>query len=193
MDHPVAKAVAKASAWTADQESALTDLVTANTGSLTYAEISASFESGAFTAKQVQGKILSMELFSHVRKAEKKAAPRLYSTDEEVRFIGMVKDGASMEILAEGFNRSIASVRGKALSLLRSEDIAAMPKQETSNAKARVDVLEGLNVSEFTVEELVAKTERTERGIKSMLSRRGLSCSDYDGAAKRAKLDKAAD
>ena len=42
----------------------------------------------------------------------------------------------------------------------------------------------------MTVADLVAATtDKTERGIKSTLSRRGLTCADYDGASKRAKLD----
>lgn len=189
MNYEVAKAAPKASAWTEAQESALTALVNENANNLTYAEIAAAFESGAFSAKQIQGKILSMELFDKVRKAEKKTAPRTYTEVEETKFVAMVKDSASMEALAEAFGRPIASVRGKALSLLRSEHIDAMPKQEGSSAKARTDVLEGLDVANMTVEAIAEKTERSVRGIKSTLSRRGVSCEDYDGAAKRAKLD----
>ncbi|WPJ68388.1 putative transcription factor D5 [Salmonella phage STP-SP2] len=41
----------------------------------------------------------------------------------------------------------------------------------------------------MTVAEIAEKTGKSERGVKSMLSRRGLVAKDYDGAAKRAKLD----
>lgn len=44
----------------------------------------------------------------------------------------------------------------------------------------------------MTVEEIAEKADRTARGVRSMLSRRGITCADYDGAAKRAKLDAAA-
>jgi|TARA_B110000908_G_C10227371_1_gene438701 hypothetical protein len=190
MDYEVDKAAPKASAWTDSQEGDITILVTANSGLLTYAEIAASFEGGAFNAKQVQGKLLSMELFSHVRKAEKVKAPRTYTEAEEAQFISIVEAGGSMESLAEAFGKPLASVRGKALSLLRGNEIVAMPKQETSNAKETSDFLAGLDITSMTVADLVeATTDKTERGIKSTLSRRGLTCADYDGAAKRAKLD----
>jgi hypothetical protein len=191
MEFPVAKAATKQSAWSESQEAELSQLVEGNSGTFTYAEVAATFQNGVFSAKQVQGKILSMELFTHIRKAEKVAAPRTYTPDEEVKFIAMVVDSASMEDLSDAFGRSVASVRGKALSLLRSEDISAMPKQAKSAAKERTDVLEGIDVASQTIEGLVDATGKTERGIKSILSRRGISCENYDGAAKRAKLDKA--
>ena len=189
MDYDVDKAATKVSSWTADQEAALTNLVNENANALTYAEIAAAFESGAFSAKQIQGKLLSMELFGLVRKSEKPAAVRTYSPEEEAKFVDLVENGASMEQLAEAFSKPIASVRGKALSLLKGEQIAEMPKQEKSSAKARADIFEGVDVEGKTVEELVEITGKTARGIKSTLSRRGLTCSDYDGAGKRAKLD----
>lgn len=193
LGHIVQKAATKASAWSTEQEVALTALLNSNPGAYTYAEIAVSFENGAFDKRQVQGKILSMELFSLVRKADKVAAVRTYTEEEEVRFVELANGGASMETLSEAFDRPIAKVRGKALSLLKSEQISSMPKQEKSAAKKQVDVFEGLDVAALTVAELSEKTERTERGIRSTLSRRGLKCSDYDGAAKRAKLDEKAE
>lgn len=189
MDYDVAKAAPKASAWTEGQEAALTSLVNDNANALTYAEIAASFEGGAFNAKQIQGKLLSMELFGLVRKADKVAPQRTYTEAEETQFVALANDGASMETLAEAFDKPIASVRGKALSLLKSEHISGMPKQEKSSAKARVDIFEGVDVASLTIEQLVEATGKTARGIKSTLSRRGVACSDYDGASKRAKLD----
>ena len=189
MDFEVAKAAPKASAWTEAQETALANLVQSNANNLTYAEIAASFENGAFNAKQVQGKLLSMELYGLVRKAEKKPAPRTYTPEEEAKFVSLVNDGASIEALAAAFGKEAASIRGKALSLLRSGDISDMPKQETSSAHAREDILEGIDVAEMTIEQIVEATGRTERGIKSTLSRRGLDCVDYKGAARREKLD----
>jgi len=189
LDFEVDKATAKASAWTPAQEAAITELVTSQTGTLTYAEISASFEGGVFNPKQVQGKLLSMELFSHVRKADKVKAVRKYTEAEEADFVTIINDGGSMEDLATKFGKPLASVRGKALSLLKGGEILAMPKQEKSNAKEVADVLANLEVAGLTVAELCTATEKSERGIKSILSRRGITCADYDGAAKRAKLD----
>ncbi len=189
MDYEVAKASPKTSSWTEAQEAALTSLVNDNANQLTYAEIAASFEGGVYNAKQIQGKLLSMELFGLVRKAEKVATPRTYTEAEESQFVELANGGATMEALAEAFSKPIASVRGKALSLLKSEHISEMPKQENSNAKARTDIFEGVDVAGSTIEQLVETTGKTVRGIKSTLSRRGISCADYDGAAKRAKLE----
>jgi len=186
----VEKASAKPSAWTPEQEAALATLVNDNAGVYTYAEIAAQFEGGAFKPNQIQGKILSMELYGSVRKAVKVAAKRTYSEDEEVKFVELANSGATMEELAEAFGKELSSVRGKALSLLKSEHISEMPKQSTSSAKSKADVLEGLDVASMTVEAIVEASGSTARGIKSILSRRGITCSNYDGAAKRAKLDK---
>ncbi|AZV01914.1 hypothetical protein [Aeromonas phage Akh-2] len=38
----------------------------------------------------------------------------------------------------------------------------------------------------MTIAELVEATGKAERSVKSMLTRRGLSAADYDGAAKKA-------
>ena len=45
-----------------EQEATLANFVQDNSGSYTYAEIASNFEGGAFSAKSIQGKILSMEL-----------------------------------------------------------------------------------------------------------------------------------
>ena len=58
--------------FTEDQEATLSAFVTSNSGEYTYAQIAEHFEGGAFSAKSIQGKILSMELTDHV-----KLAPRL--------------------------------------------------------------------------------------------------------------------
>lgn len=187
----VEKVTAKASAWSVDAEAALKELVLGNSGSFTYKEIAAQFEGGKFSHQQVQGKLLSMELFSHVRKADKKVAPRTYTPEQEVVFIKMANEGATMEALAEEFGKTKASVRGKALSLLRAESISAMPKQAESSAKAKVDPIKDIDVANMTVAAIAEASGKSERGIKSILSRRGIDCSDYKGAAKRAKLDSA--
>lgn len=194
MNYEVAKASAKVSPWTPAREEALASLIEANAGEMTYADLAATFEGGEFTAKQIQGKVLSMELFDKVRKAEKPTAQRTYTEAEEAQFVSLVAEGASMEALSEAFGRPVNSIRGKALSLLKSGDIEAMPVQETSAAKEKVDFLSTVeNFAELTVEDLAEQSGKTVRGIKSALSRRGITCANYDGAAKRAKLDAKAD
>ena len=43
------------------------------------------------------------------------------------------------------------------------------------------------DVSGMTVEEIAEAIGKTARGVKTMLTRRGLSASDYDGAARKEK------
>lgn len=177
------------SPWTADQETEVVNFLNANPNQYNYAEVAAAVCGGIYNAKQVQGKILSLELTNLVKPTEKAVAVRSFSADQEVDFINRVVSGASVEALATHFGKTVKQIRGKALSLFREGRIEAIPAQETSSAKAREDVLEGLDVTIMTVAEVAEKTGKSERGVKSMLSRRGLSAKDYDGAAKRAKLD----
>ena len=174
-------------AFSDSQEATLSAFVTDNSGTYTYAEIANHFEDGAFSAKSIQGKILSMELTEHVKPAPIKESVRTYSPDEEVMFIGMVNNGAFVEAIAEAMGRSVNSVRGKALSLLRSGDISAIPKQEHTKANGSADPLAEIDVTDMTVEAIAEEIGKTTRGVKTMLTRRGLTAADYDGAAKAAK------
>jgi len=170
-----------------DQEATLRAFVETNSGEYTYAQIAEHFEDGAFSAKSIQGKILSMELTDHVKPAPKVEAVRTYSEAEEAKFISMVQDGAFVEAIAEALGRSVNSVRGKALSLLRSGHIDAIPRQETTKGAAKQDPLADLAVADMTVEAIAEAIGKTARGVKTMLTRRGLAAADYDGAAKQAK------
>ena len=125
-------------AFSDEQESTLSNFVQDNSGSYTYAEIAENFEGGAFSAKSIQGKILSMQLTEHVKPAPKVETVKSYNEDEEATFVNMVNDGAYIEQIAESLGRSVNSIRGKALSLLRAGEINAIPKQEhvTGNSKA---------------------------------------------------------
>ena len=189
MDYDVEKSTGKAPAWSAEQEDALGTFVNANANKYTYVEIAELFQDGAFNAKQIQGKLLNMELFGSVLKAEKKVAPRKYTPEEEVELINLISAGTTIEDIAAAFDKPITSIRGKALSLLRAKQIDAMPKQANSQAKEPVDLLVEVNVAESTVDQIAEAIGKTSRGVKSMLSRRGLTCVDYDGAGRREKLD----
>ena len=176
------------SKFTASQENTLSAFVTGNSGEYTYAEIASHFEDGAFTAKSIQGKILSMELTGHVKPAPKVETVRTYTPAEEDTFVSMVNDGAYVEAIAEALGKSVNSVRGKAMSLLRSGDIDAIPRQEHTKSSAKEDPLAELgDVSDMTVEAIAESIGKTARGVKTMLTRRGLTASDYDGAAKKEK------
>ena len=168
-----------------EQEATLEAFVTDNSGQYTYAEIADSFEDGHFSAKSIQGKILSMELTSHVKPAEKQESVRTYSPEEEATFISMVNDNAFVEEIADALGKSVNSIRGKALSLLRSGDINAIPKQKETKGSSKADVLADLDIAGMTVEEIADEIGKTVRGVKTMLTRRGLQCANYNGAAKK--------
>ena len=168
-----------------EQEATLQAFVTDNSGLYTYAEIASNFEGGNFSAKSIQGKILSMELTSHVKPAPKVETVRTYTPEEEGTFVSMVNDGSFVEEIADALGKSVNSIRGKALSLLRSGEINAIPKQKETKGSSKADVLADVDVASHTVEEIADQIGKTVRGVKTMLTRRGLQCSDYNGAAKK--------
>ena len=171
-----------------DQAATLAAFVQDNSGEYTYAQIAEYFESGTFNKKLVQGKILSMELTDHVKPAPKVETVRTYSEEEESQFIEMVNGGAFVENIAEALGREIPSVRGKALSLLRAGVIDAIPRQEHTKGAAKEDPLEGISgLEDMTVEEIAEAIGKTVRGVKTMLTRRGISVFDYDGRARKEK------
>lgn len=179
---------AQKTAWSPEQTAELHSVLNANPGVFTYAELAGqlSFE---VNARTVQGKVLSEELTSLVKATPKKEVVRTYTEEEEAVFVEMANEGASIDAVAAALGRTLPQIRGKALSLHREGRIAAIPKQEASTRKASADQFEGLDVAEMTVAQLVEATGKGERSVKSMLTRRGLSAVDYDGAAKKAAAD----
>ena len=171
-----------------DQEATLQAFVTDNSGTYTYAQIAENFEGGAFSAKSIQGKILSMQLTEHVAPAPKVESVKTYSEDEEATFIGLVNDGAFIEQIAESLGKSVNSIRGKALSLLRAGEINAIPKQEVTKGSGKADPLADLDIDDMTVEQIADEIGKTVRGVKTMLTRRGLVCADYDGSARKERV-----
>ena len=172
-------------AFSDEQESTLSNFVQDNSGSYTYAEIAENFEGGAFSAKSIQGKILSMQLTEHVKPAPKVETVKSYNEDEEATFVNMVNDGAYIEQIADSLGRSVNSIRGKALSLLRAGEINAIPKQENVVGNSKADPLADMDISEMSVEDIADEIGKTVRGVKTMLTRRGLQCADYNGAARK--------
>jgi hypothetical protein len=189
MGYDVELASTRASkSFSPEQEATLSAFVSDNSGEYTYAQIAEHFEGGAFSAKSIQGKILSMELTAHVKPTPKVETVKSYTDAEEATFVKMVNDGAFVEQIADALNRTVNSIRGKALSLLRSGDIDAIPRQEVTKGSSKVDPLEELgDISAMTVEVIAEAIGKTARGVKTMLTRRGLVASDYDGAAKKEK------
>ena len=177
--------------WSADQAATLASVLNSNPNVYSYHDLSDNFFEGEFSAKQIQGKVLSMELTGLIKPAEKTEPVRTYTKDEEDMFLSLVETGNFVEDIAAKLNKSVNSVRGKALSLLRAGEISKIPAQRESHAKDTVDAFEalGASVATMTVAEIAASTNKTERGIRTILTRRGIKCADYDGEAKRAKAD----
>jgi len=177
--------------WSASQADTLRRVLEANVGVYSYQDLADNFFDGEFSAKQIQGKVLSMELTSTIKPSEKAEPVRTYTKDEEDMFLSLVETGNFVEDIAAKLNKSVNSVRGKALSLLRSGEIAKIPAQRESYAKDTVDAVDalGTTVESMTVAEIASATNKTERGIRTILTRRGIKCADYDGQAKRAKAD----
>ena len=170
------------------QEATLASFVTDNSGQYTYAQIAEHFEGGSFSPKSIQGKILSMELTEHVKPAPKPESVKTYTDAEESTFVEMVNGGSFVEEIAEALGKTVNSVRGKALSLLRAEAISAIPKQKETKGASKADPLADLgDVAGMTVEQIADAIGKTARGVKTMLTRRGLVAADYDGAAKKEK------
>jgi hypothetical protein len=192
LDREVASlAKEKTSAFTADEGADLADFVHANAGNLTYKQIAEHFADGKFTAKQIQGKLLALELTGSVKPAEKVEIARTYSDAEEAKFIKMAETGSFIEDIATALNKTVASVRGKALSLTRKGQISKIPAQRESHAKESIDPVTALGdkINTMTVAEIAATVDKTERGLRTLLTRRGIKVADYDGAAKKAKAE----
>jgi arsenate reductase-like glutaredoxin family protein len=192
LDREVASmAKEKVSAFTEVESTSLHKFVTNNSGEYTYKEIAESFAGGKFSAKQIQGKLLALELTGDVKPAEKVEVARTYTEAEEATFIKMAQAGKYIEEIAVTLGKTIPSVRGKALSLTRKNLIDKIPAQRDSHAKNTVDPVTALGskITTMTVAEIAAAVDKTERGLKTLLTRRGISVKDYDGAAKKAKAE----
>lgn len=192
LDREVASmAKEKTSAFSEAETAALTDFVSKRQGKLTYKEIAERFSEGKFTAKQIQGKLLALEMTGMVKPTEKVEAARTYTEQEESKFVQMVGQGKFIEDIAAALGKSIASVRGKALSLTRNGQIDKIPAQRESHATQSVDPVTSLGdrIVSMTVAEIAQAADKTERGIKTLLTRRGIKVADYDGAAKKAKAE----
>lgn len=180
----------KTSKFSPEQSEQLAAYVKANAGQFTYKQIAEQFP-GGFSAKEIQGKLLALELTGSVKPAEKVEAARTYSDAEEAKFIELAQSGAYIEDIATALGKEIASVRGKALSLTRKGQINKIPAQRDSHAKNVVDPVEALGdkIATMTVDEIAKAVDKTPRGLKTLLTRRGIKVADYDGAAKKAKAE----
>jgi len=84
MGHEVESSASVTSrAFTESQENTLRSFVTDNSGAYTYGQIAEAFEDGEFSSKQIQGKLLSMQLTEHVKPTPKVETPRSFTEAEE--------------------------------------------------------------------------------------------------------------
>jgi hypothetical protein len=153
---------------------ALRNFLEANSGVYTAEEIAEQFEDGKFNARQINGKALSLELTSAIKPAEKKVAPRTYTPEEEAQIEEMVQAGAFIEDIADALGKTVAQIRGKLLSM-------KMTAPQRDKKAAKTDAYDGIEAlaATHTVAELAEHFGKTERGVKTVLSRRKLAAKDY--------------
>ena len=173
-----------APAFDADETAALTSFLESNSGVHTAEEIATHFSAEwgrDVTSRQVNGKALSLEMTAHIKPAEKKVAPRTYSEAEEAQISDMAGSGAFLEDIAEALGKSVNSVRGKLLSMQLKA-----PQRDKKAAKS--DSYEGIEdmATSMSVAELADQFGKSERGVKTVLTRRGISATDYTPKALEA-------
>lgn len=186
-------AAVRTKSYTAAQEAEINSFLDANPQKYTYAEIAAAVLGGVKSPKEIQGKILSMDKTSLVKPTPKVEVEKKFSDAEELKLLGLIKKDMFIEDIAASMNREVNSIRGKILSLSRTNPDIKIPKQKTYKSKDAVDPITALgDVSEMTIAEISTATGKTERGVKTMLTHRGLACKDYNGAKKAEKIAAAA-
>lgn len=182
----VEKVSEKAKTFSVAEEEALVSLVTGNPGTFTFKEIATQVMGSEDYAKKVQGKLLSLELTDQVKKAEPKESVKTYTEDEEATIVKMAGSNAFLEDIAEALGKTLNSVRGKCLSMLKTHGIK-YPTQKNKKEAAKDAFADLSNINEMTVAEIASTVGKTERGIKTMLTHRAITCADYDGAKRAEK------
>jgi len=166
--------------FTEEETNELRDFLEANYGVHTAEEIAENVAGGKFNARQINGKALSLEMTGAIRPADKKAAPRSYTEAEEEQIAEMAASGAFIEDIAEALGKPVQSIRGKLLSM-------QLKAPQRDKKVARSDSYEGIEdfATKMTVAQLAEHYGKTERGVKTVLSRRGLSATDYTPKAAK--------
>jgi len=93
----------------------------------------------------------------------------------------MAGSGAFLEDIADALGKSVNSVRGKLLSMQLKA-----PQRDKKAAKS--DSYEGIEdmATSMSVAELADQFGKSERGVKTVLTRRGISATDYTPKALEA-------
>lgn len=174
----VPKKPGEAPKFSTDETEALRVFLVTNSGKHTAEEIASEFANGKFTARQINGKALSLEMTQHIKPADKKVAPKSYTEEEEALVRKMVADGKFLEEIAAKLNKPVNSVRGKLLSM-------ELKAPQRDKKAAKTDTYEGIeDMSDKTVAEIAAHFGKTERGVRTVLTRRKIACADYQPKAE---------
>lgn len=186
MGEEVEKAGPRARKFSEEQEAALVAFLEENHGEFTYAELAEQFAGGEFSSKQVQGKVLSLEMTDAVKATPKKVIEKKYSDEEEITFITMARAGKYLEEIADALAKTVPSVRGKALSLTRTGELEGIPGQR-DKAPEKIDYFDNLGadaILEMSVDQLAEGSGKTPRGVRTILTRRGYCAADYKAKKK---------
>jgi hypothetical protein len=90
----------------------------------------------------------------------------------------MVEEGAYLEDIAARLNKPVNSVRGKLLSM-------ELKAPQRDKKATKTDPYEGIeDMADKTVAEIAAHFGKTERGVRTVLTRRKMACADYQPKAE---------
>lgn len=172
----VPKKPAAAPIFSASETEELASYLADNAGEFTAEEIAAHFSEAwgrEVNSRQINGKALSMELTGSIKAAEKKVAPKTFTEDEEATITELVEAGKYLEEIAEALDRTTNSIRGKLLSM-------GLKAAQRDKKGPKADAYEGIeDMLDKTVEELAEAFGKTVRGVKTVLTRRGLACKNH--------------
>ena len=195
MDYKVASMSAEEVKTFSDAETgAVKKFLEANPKRYTSAEVAEKVCDGKFNARQIQGKALSMDLVGLLKPTPKAEVIKKFTEEETAQLLKMLKAEDFIEDIAEKMGKEVRSIRGKALSMRRNDETIKMPKQKEYKSKNIEDPIEALGekIATMTVKDIHEATDKTERGVRQILTHRGLTCADYDGAARKSKIDQKA-
>ena len=162
LGYDVPKKPGAAPVFSAEETDALASFLESNSGNLTAEEIADQFAAGKFTARQINGKALSLEMTSHVKPAEKKITPRTYSEEEEAKITSMVEGGSYLE---EKLQTRWVVLLTPSVAKLLSMGLKA-PQRDKKAVKS--DPYEGIeDMLDQTVEEIATSFDKTVRGVKN--------------------------
>lgn len=162
-----------------EETAELKSFLEANEGVYTAEEIASQFADGKFNQRQINGKALSLEMTGYIKPAEKKETPKTYTPEQEAQISELVESGSFIEDIAEALGKSVQSIRGKLLSM-------GLKAPQRDKKTARSDAYEGIEdmAANMTVAELAEHFGKTERGVKTVLTRRGIAAKDHEPKAK---------